>query len=85
MRDKNDFSLWAKTIFDEDSTAQFGTKIIWLSRIMKHHIDLKNEIDNDTRIKIQQKINEIREIRMILHITLHTTKRLNLKMLKIGS
>ncbi len=30
---------------------------------MKHHIDLKNEIDNNTRIKIQQKLNEIREIR----------------------
>jgi len=30
---------------------------------MKHHIDLKNEIDNDPRIKIQQNLNEIREIR----------------------
>jgi len=34
-----------KTIFDKDRTASFGTKIIWLSRIMKHHIDFKNEID----------------------------------------
>ncbi len=62
LRDKNDFPLWAKTVFDEDRTASFGTKIIWLSRIMKHHIDFKNEIDNDARVKIQQKLNEIREI-----------------------
>jgi len=63
LRDKNDFPLWAKTVFDEDRTASFGTKIIWLGRIMKHHIDFKNEIDNDARVKIQQKLNEIREIR----------------------
>ncbi len=63
LRDKNDFPLWAKTVFDEDRTASFGTKIIWLSRIMKHHIDFKNEINENTRIKIQQKLNEIREIR----------------------
>ena len=50
------------SVFDEDRTASFGTKIIWLSRIMKHHIDFKNEIDDDTRIKIQRKLNEIREI-----------------------
>ena len=41
-----------KTIFDKDRTASFGTKIIWLSRIIKHHIDFKNEIDNDARVKI---------------------------------
>ncbi len=63
LRDKNDFPLWAKTVFDEDRTASFGTKIIWLSRIMKHHIDFRNEIGDDIRIKIQQKLNEIREIR----------------------
>ena len=63
LRDKNDFPLWAKTVFDEDRTASFGTKIIWLSRIMKYHIDFKNEIDENTRIKIQQKLNGIREIR----------------------
>jgi len=51
------------TVFDEDRTASFGTKIIWLSRIKKNHIDFKNEIDDDTRIKIKQKLNEIREIR----------------------
>jgi len=27
-------------------------QIIWLARIMKHHIDFKNEIDNDARVKI---------------------------------
>ena len=63
LRDKSDFPLWSKTVFDEDRTASFGTKIIWLSRIMKHHIDFKNEIDDDTRVKIQHKLNEIREIR----------------------
>ena len=63
LRDKNDFPIWAKTVFDEDRTASFGTKIVWLSRIMKHHIDFKNKIDENTRKKIQQKLNEIREIR----------------------
>ena len=63
LRDKNDFPLWAKTVFDEDRTASFGTKIIWLSRIMKYHMDFKNEINENTRVKIQQRLNEIREIR----------------------
>lgn len=63
LRDKNDFPLWAKTVFDEDRTASFGTKIVWISRIMKNHVDFKNEIDEKARIKIQQKLNEIREIR----------------------
>ena len=63
LRDKNDFALWAKTVFDEDRTASFGTKIVWLSRIMKHHSDFQNGIDENTRVKIQQKLNEIREIR----------------------
>lgn len=63
LRDKNDFPLWAKTVFDEDRTASFGTKIVWISRIMKNHQDFKKEIDEKTRIKIQQKLNKIREIR----------------------
>ena len=63
LRDKSNFPLQVKTVFDEDRTASFGTKIIWLSRIMKHHIDFKNKIDDDTRVKIQHKLNEIREIR----------------------
>jgi len=50
-------------IFNKDRTASFGTKIIWSSRKMKHHIDFKNEIDIDVRVKIQQMLNEIREIR----------------------
>ena len=80
LRDKNDFPLWAKTVFDEDRTASFGTKIIWLSRIMKYHMDFKNEIDENTRVKIQQRLNEIREIRNDFAHTLHITKILNLKM-----
>lgn len=63
LRDKNDFSLWVKTVFDEDRTASFGTKIVWLARIMKNHSVFKNEINESDRIKIQQKLNEIREIR----------------------
>ena len=63
LRDKSDFPLWTKTVFDEDRTASFGTKIVWLSRIMKHHIDFKNEIDDATRVKIQHKLIDIREIR----------------------
>ena len=63
LRDKNDFALWAKTVFDEDRTASFGTKIVWLGRIMKYHGEFKNEIDESTRKKIQQKLDEIREIR----------------------
>ncbi|MDC4231352.1 MAG: hypothetical protein M8319_03375 [Nitrosopumilus sp.] len=63
LRDKNDFPLWTKTVFDEDRTVSFGTKIVWLSRIMKYHIDFKNEIDENIRVKIQQKLNKIRKIR----------------------
>ena len=63
LRDKKDFPLWAKTVFDEDRTASFGIKIVWLSRIIKYHINFKKYIDEKTRIKIQQKLNEIREIR----------------------
>ena len=63
LRDKKDFPLWAKTVFDEDRTASFGTKIVWLSRILKNHSVYQQEIDNDIRIKIQQKLNEIRIIR----------------------
>ncbi|MFB5612863.1 MAG: hypothetical protein ACE5RL_06125, partial [Nitrosarchaeum sp.] len=63
LRDKNDFALWAKTVFDEDRSASFGAKIVWLSRIMKNHEDFRREVDEKERIKIQQKLNEIREIR----------------------
>ena len=63
LRDKHDFPLWAKTVFDEDRTASFGTKIVWLSRIMKNHETYKSEIDEKTRVKIQQELNKIREIR----------------------
>jgi len=63
LRDRNDFALWTKTVFDEDRTASFGTKIFWLARIMKNHLIFKNKINESTRIKIQQKLNEIREIR----------------------
>jgi len=63
LRDKNDFPLWAKTVFDEDRAASFGAKIFWLSRIMRYHSDFKKGINESNRIKIQQKLNEIREIR----------------------
>ncbi len=63
LRDKTDFALWSKTVFDEDRTASFGTKIFWLGRILKNHKDFSNLINESTRIKIQQKLNEIREIR----------------------
>ena len=55
LQDKNGFSLWANTVFGENRTASFGTKIVWLYIIMKYHIDFKNKIDENTRIKIQQK------------------------------
>ena len=63
LRDKNDFPLWAKTVFDEDRTASFGTKIVWLGRIMKYHPGFKSEVDEGSRRRIQQKLDEIRRIR----------------------
>ena len=63
LRDPNDYPLWRTTVFDEDRTVSFGAKIVWLSKIMKYHTDFKNEIDESARVKIQQKLNEIREIR----------------------
>jgi len=70
------------TVFDEERTASFGTKIIWLSRIMKYHTDFKNEIDESTRGKFNK---SLMKFEMILHITLHITKMLILKMLKKDS
>ncbi len=63
LRDKNDFPLWAKTVFDEDRNASFGAKIFWISRIMKNHQDFQKAIDETTRVKIQNKLDKIREIR----------------------
>ena len=63
LRDKDDFPLWAKTVFDEDRTASFGTKIVWLSRIIKNHSQYQKEIDEKIRVQLQQKLNEIRIIR----------------------
>lgn len=75
LRDKNDFALWAETVFDEDRTASFGTKIVWLSRIMKNQNDFKNQINEKTRIQIQQKLNEVREIRNdFAHNSVHNKK-----------
>ena len=62
LRDPDDYPLWRTTVFDEERIS-FGMKIVWLSTIMKHHRDFKNEIDENARVKIQQKLNEIREIR----------------------
>lgn len=42
---------------------------------MKHHIDFKNEIDDATRVKIQHKLNDIKEIRNdFAHIFVHNKK-----------
>ena len=62
LRDKNDFPLWAKTVFDEDRIP-FGAKIMWLSRIIKNHSQYQEEIDEKIRTKIQHKLDEIRMIR----------------------
>ncbi len=63
LRDKNDLALWTSTVFDEDRTASFGTKIFWLGRILKHHKVFGKKIDKRTRCKIIKKLDEIRMIR----------------------
>ena len=63
LRDKNDLSLWARTVFDEDRTASFGAKIVWMSRILRHHAYFRDEVDEGTRLAIQRKLDEIRVIR----------------------
>ena len=63
LRDKDDFALWAKTVFDEDRTASFGAKIMWLSRILKNHAIYQAEITNEARKKIQCGLDEVRIIR----------------------
>ncbi len=63
LRDGNDYPLWRTTVFDEERNASFGAKIVWLGKIMKYAEDLRNEIDESTRKKIQQKLDEMREIR----------------------
>ena len=63
LRDPDDYSLWRTTVFDEERNASFGAKIVWLGKIMKHDKDLKNEIDENVRKEIQQKLDELRKIR----------------------
>lgn len=63
-------------MFDEEQTALFGTKIIWLSRIMKYHVDCKNKIDESTRGEPNKRLIRLERFKMILHII----KKLNLKM-----
>jgi len=63
LRDRDDFSLWAQTVFDEDRTASFGVKIYWLGKIMAHHRTLSKMYDSKTRKKIIKKLDEIRKIR----------------------
>ena len=75
LRDKNDFPLWAKTVFDEDRTASFGTKIVRLSRIMKNHSQIQKEIDRKKKSATSTKLNEIRIIRNDFDIILHRIKR----------
>ena len=61
LRDPDDYPLWRTTVFDEERIS-FGMKIVWLSTIMKHHRDFKNEIDESTRKEIYHKLDEIRKI-----------------------
>ena len=51
-----------KTVFDEDRTASFGTKIVWLSRI-KESFTISKRDRWKIRVQLQQKLNEIRIIR----------------------
>lgn len=62
LRDREDFALWAKTVFDEDR-ASFGMKIVWVSRILKNHPTYRERIPEDARKRIQQRLDEIRIIR----------------------
>lgn len=63
LRDKDDFSLWANTVFDEDRTASFGVKTYWLGKILANHAVLAKEYDSKRRKKIIRRLDEIRKIR----------------------
>lgn len=63
LRDKDDFSLWAKTVFDEDRTASFGVKIYWLGKILAHHRIISKKYDANLRKCIIRELDQVRQIR----------------------
>lgn len=52
----------ADTVFDEDESTLFGTKIFWLAKIMKNYSIFKNEINKSNGVGILQKLNDIRKL-----------------------
>ena len=62
LRDLNDSELWFQTVFYEDRTS-FGSKIVWISRIMASHDDFIKEIPKVDRLRIQKKLSKMRCIR----------------------
>ena len=62
LKNKYDFPLWANTVFDDDRTS-FGSKIVWLGKILTHHDKFNQIYDSELRAKIHKKLNEIRILR----------------------
>lgn len=63
LRDKEDFLLWSKTVFDEERAASFGAKIYWLGKILSHHKTLSRKFDAKLRRKIISDLDSVRRIR----------------------
>ena len=61
LRDKTDIALWANTVFDDDRVS-FGTKIIWLLKIISNS-ELGSSMTKKDQKKLQKNLNKIRKIR----------------------
>jgi hypothetical protein len=63
LRDKGDFSLWSKTVFDEERAASFGAKTYWLGKILAHHKVFSKEYTPTHRRRIIRSLDQVRKIR----------------------
>jgi hypothetical protein len=63
LRDKKDFSLWSKTVFDEERAASFGAKTYWLGKILAHHKVFAEEYKPTHRRRIIRSLDQVRKIR----------------------
>ena len=61
LRDKTDIALWANTVFDDDRVS-FGTKIIWLLKIISNS-ELASSMENEDRQRLEKNLHKIRNIR----------------------
>ena len=58
LRKSDDLALFLDSVFDQDKWATFGSKIVWLGKILKHRFP-----DYEKRKEVINKLDKLREIR----------------------